>query len=521
MLYNRHFGPLFISAIAALFLGVAGPASAQVTGGTVVLAQTAEPPTLDCHFNMLEAARNVYMNWCESLLTLDDAGTPIPQLAEKWELSPDRKTITFTLRQGVKFQNGKVMTSEDVRASIERYMKVSPAKSRLALVEAVETPTPETVVIKLSRPNPWFIASMASPLMPIAIYPSELTNAPGGEIQNIGTGPYMLDEFKRGQFVTMRRYADYKPDERYAGPMGFGGRRIPYFDSIKIVFMREISSQIAALEAKQIDIATSVPKPIIDRLAKNPAIKTYGLDRWGTDWIYVNNGWGPTKNLLIRQAIAASVNAEEIMAIATDGAYTLNHSWLYPDNKYWPGDIGKKTYNQNDPAKAKQLMKEAGYAGEEIIIAATAGRPALKTAAVVLSQQLTKVGFNVKLNVYDHAAFHARRSQPDGWNLAVNEFSIDAYLGVYQHQIYWDGPKNWANATDPGQLATMHAAWVKALDSPDFDTQMDGVRTITKTILDDIWFIKLGDNSAFSAARADLHGFKAFGMPRLWNVWRQ
>jgi peptide/nickel transport system substrate-binding protein len=520
MFCNQNFTAWLISAFAGL-LFVGNCAIAQTTGGTVVVAETAAPPTLDCHFNMLEGARNVYMNWCEGLLTLDDAGTPIPQLAEKFDTSPDRKTITFTLRHGVKFQNGKTMTSEDVRASIERYKRVSPAKARLALLEAVETPTPDTVVLKLSQPSPWLISILASPLLPIAIYPSELTDAPGGEIKDIGTGPYMLDEFKRGESVTMRRFADYKPDTRYPGPTGFGGRRIPYFDTVKIIFMREISSQIAALEAKQIDVASSVPKPIIDRLSKNPEIKTYTLPRWGTDWIYVNNSWGPTKNKLIREAIAAAINAEEIMAIATDGAYTMNHSWLYPDNKYFPGDIGKDVYNQNNPAKAKELMKKAGYASEEIIIAATAGRPKMKTAAVVLSQQLTKVGFNVKLNVYDHAAFQARRAQPDGWNLAVNEFSIDAYLGVYQHQLYWDGPKNWANERDPQQLDMMHAAWLKAMDSPDFKVQMDGVRTITATILDDFWFIKLGDNSSFYAARADLHGFTAFGMPRLWNVWRQ
>jgi peptide/nickel transport system substrate-binding protein len=511
-----------VAAIVVLALGLFGTAAvAQTRGGAAVVAQTAAPPNLDCHFNQLEAARNIYMNWCEGLVTLDEDGAPIAQLAEKWDVSPDGKTITFTLRHGIKFQNGKLMTSKDVQASIERYKRVSPAKGRLDLVEKIETPADDTVVLRLSQPSPWLLTILASPLMPVAVYPSELTNADGGKIENIGTGPYMLAEFNPTQYALLKRFDDYRPDERYPGATGFGGRRIAYFDSVKIVFMREISAQIAALEAGQIDVATGVPKPVVNRLANNHSVQTYALKNWGMTWIYVNTSWGPTKNTLIRQAIAAAVDADEIMAISTDGSYTLNHSWLYPQNKYWPGDIGKDMYNQKNPEKAKALLKQAGYAGEEIVIAATAGRPALKTAAVVLSEQLKKAGLNVKLNVYDHAAFHARRSQPDGWNLAVNAFSIDPYLGVYAHQYYWDGPKNWANVTDPEALATIHAAWKQALESPDFTSQMNGVRAITKTVLDDVWFIKVGDNSAYLAARANIKGFVPFAMPRLWNDWRQ
>src|SRR5262249_41626054 len=132
MIDKKNFAAGLVAAFAGLLL--TGGAMAQKAGGSVVIAETATPPNLDCHFDILETARNIYMNWCEGLLTLDDAGTPIPQLAEKWDISPDRKTITFTLRHDVKFQNGKTMTSADVVASIERYRRVSQAKSRLVLV---------------------------------------------------------------------------------------------------------------------------------------------------------------------------------------------------------------------------------------------------------------------------------------------------------------------------------------------------------------------------------------------------
>ena len=124
---GRHTAAWLLAAVAMCLGVLLMPQEhlAQKRGGTLVFGQEATPPTLDPHFSTSIATRNVAMHVFEQLVTRDENNDVIPELAESWQVSPDGLTYTFKIRTGVKFHNGKELTSADVKASFERYKRMA------------------------------------------------------------------------------------------------------------------------------------------------------------------------------------------------------------------------------------------------------------------------------------------------------------------------------------------------------------------------------------------------------------
>ncbi|MBC7784582.1 MAG: ABC transporter substrate-binding protein, partial [Burkholderiales bacterium] len=165
-----------ILAACAISLFVAAlphEALAQKRSPTLIFGQEAPPPTLDPHFSTSVSTRNVAMNIFEQLVTRDESNAVIPELADSWKISPDGLTYTFKIRTGLKFHNGKDMTSADVKASFERYKRMALAKITLAPVVAMEAPDASTFVLKLDKPQPVFLDELSAFVVPIAIIPAE------------------------------------------------------------------------------------------------------------------------------------------------------------------------------------------------------------------------------------------------------------------------------------------------------------------------------------------------------------
>src|SRR5690606_18588520 len=124
----------------------------------------------------------------------------------------------------------------------------------------------------------------------------------------------------------------------------------------------------------------------------------------------------PTDNLLVRKAMQAALNMEDIMEVATDGAYTLQPGFQYPGNPSYV-EAGKEYYNIADPEKAKALLKEAGYNGEEVIIMTNTDYAYMYNAALMVDEQLKAIGMNTKRFVTDWPTTReVRTKRPDEWN---------------------------------------------------------------------------------------------------------
>jgi peptide/nickel transport system substrate-binding protein len=204
-----------------LILLLAAPAGAQDKpgpGGELILAVAAEPPSFDAHreetFAMVHPNAPRY-NTLMRVDPTDRTGTTfVGDLAESWTVSPDRRTYTFKVRQGVKFHDGSLLTSRDVKGSYDHIIfppadVVSSRQATYASVESVEAPTPDTVVFRLKWPEVSFMAAVASPWN--WIYKADiLAKDPQWYERNVmGTGPFKFVEYVRGSHWIARKNPDY------------------------------------------------------------------------------------------------------------------------------------------------------------------------------------------------------------------------------------------------------------------------------------------------------------------------
>src|SRR5262249_34095853 len=194
-------------------------------------ATTDKPPPLDPPSTPAVITQQITWHIYETLYTYDKNFSPIPMLADGHSVSDGGRRYTITLRKGVKFHNGKEMTSADVVASLNRWGKIStPGKPLWKNVEAVEARDPYTVVIHLKEPSGSLLFGLGRPNSGAAIYPKEVVDAAGENPikEFIGTGPYRFVEHKPDRHIKLARFKDYAA--RADAPDGYGGKRIAYID---------------------------------------------------------------------------------------------------------------------------------------------------------------------------------------------------------------------------------------------------------------------------------------------------
>jgi len=513
MLTRRKLGTRATAALGATTL-LGAPAIAQKKGGDCIMSQQSPPPSIDAQTTSAQHARNISMHIYECLYTRDEGGNVIPDLAEGVDISPDGLTYKFTLR-AAKFHNGKDMTSADIKASMERYAKVGASSAILRDVDASETPDSKTYVVKLKKAFPGFLEGISSPRAPFVIMPAEQTGKEANKVDVIGTGPFAFVEYAPDAHVKLRRFDGYLQNTNFKERDGFGGKKTAYFDNITIRFMPEAGARAAALETGEVHILELIAVPAAERLKSNAGVKIYPMMPWAFQTICMNHSQGMMQNLKFRQAIQAGLDYEEIIAIANDGLYRMLHGWQHPTGAYFAGDVGKELYNQKNAAKAKQLLAESGYKGEEIIFLGDSTIINHKLATEVGSEQLKKLGVNVKTLIVDWPTASTLRLKPEGWHLWSLGMGIEPYEGPYNVAGFFVKPQLQQHVVDP----VLEAAYAKLTDSPKLEDRKAAMAEIQKQMYENVTAIKLGDFGITQAARANVTNFKPYRVPRMWDVW--
>src|SRR5437016_6719713 len=231
---TRKYVLLALAALA-LVTGSALTAEAQKKGGILKVGNLGEPPSLDAHWTTASITETLTNHIYEGLYSLDSSNRPIPMLAESHTVSKDGLVYTFKLRQGVKFHNGKEMTSEDVVASLSRWGKQSIyGKALFAQVSDLKAVDKSTVELRLKEKSAIVLISLAVPNNFGAIYPKEIAEKFPPEqkaTEYIGTGPFKLAEWKPDQYIRMVRFDDYK--SRNVKPNGYCGGMAADVDEIR------------------------------------------------------------------------------------------------------------------------------------------------------------------------------------------------------------------------------------------------------------------------------------------------
>lgn len=425
--------------------GAASAASGEVDlskiKDTIHMATQQEAASYDVHKTTTLIARQVFAGtvW-EKMVTLNANSEVIPELCTGYEMSEDATTLTFHLREGVKFHDGTVMSAEDVAASLNRWIEAySNAGSMVgdSRFEAVDDLTATITCEKPILTLPDMMAGAAQPAIITTAACCVDEDANGYLNQYIGTGPYKFVEWKKDQYIKLEKFEDYCPYYLEGSTEevmdGWGGYKHAYTKTIYIDKVTESSTQLAGLQSGSYDVinVSSDNKPMIE---SDPSYQLLE-EQAGTVCMVFNKDPGSiASNQDIRSAVNAVTNCDDLMASAFGSNYQLGSCYMDNLNAYWVTDAGSELYDQRDADKAKEYLQKAGYNGEKFTILA----PTLNNynnIGLVLKDELESIGMNVELTVVDWATFTEYRKDPSVFDIYITSFaavplpSLKAYFG--------------------------------------------------------------------------------------------
>ena len=331
--------------------GTAG-ATAGPSDETVRVGLVAEPASLD--FTTTDGAAipqllldNVY----ETLVTVDPAsGEVVGALATGWEVSEDRLTYTFTLKDGVTFSDGAEFTAEDAKFSLEQVKSdawTTSLKAQLDVVDTVEAPDDSTVVVTLSEPSNNFLYALTTRVG--AMFDTEgtddLANSP------IGTGPYTFVNWDRGSMIELARNDDYHGDA-------------PYFATVEMHYFRDANALNNAMLTDAIDIVSTVQAPETLGEFEGGDYQIIEGTTNGEVVLSMNQEEGnPLADLPLRQAVRHAIDHQALMDTCWSGRGTLIGSMVPPTDPWYEDRTGDYPF---DLERARQLIAEAGAEGTEL-----------------------------------------------------------------------------------------------------------------------------------------------------------
>jgi ABC-type transport system substrate-binding protein len=332
-------------------------------GGTLTVAFRGDPPHFDpamtTSYYMLGAVGPVY----DRLLrpkwgSYANPSTPelLPDLAERWEVSPDRLVYTFHLRRGVKWQklppvNGREFVAEDVKFTLERY-KGKALDFLVSPIKSIDAPDKYTVRIALRERSPGFLPNLGSSYA--LITPKEVVERDGDLKKTlIGTGPFILKDHTPKTSLTYER----NPDFRDAGQ--------PYLDRFRIVIMPDDATQIAAFRSGQVEYYdTNELEAIKGILGSHPRTVVHKFHIPAASFhLAFRLEQKPFSDVRVRRAISMAINREEMNRLVYAGqgrSYSVGVPWPAAFDS-WPGEAVYGPYYRYDPKQAKALLQDAGY----------------------------------------------------------------------------------------------------------------------------------------------------------------
>jgi peptide/nickel transport system substrate-binding protein len=327
-----------------------------------------------------------------------------PSLAESWSLSDDGLLYEFVLRKDAKFHNGEAVTSEDVKFSYERY-RGSSNKPLRDHVAAVETPDPLHVRFKLKQPWPDFLTFYASATGAAWIVPKkylEQVGDDGFKKAPIGAGPYKFVSFTPGVQLTLEAF------DRY-------WRKTPAVERLVFKSIPDESTRLAALKRGEIDIAYSIRGELAEELERTKGLTLKPTVIQGSFWLYFPDQWDPKSpwhDERVRRAAGLAIDHKTINQALTLGYSRITGS-IIPDifEYYWQPPA--PTY---DPAKAKQLLADAGYA-KGFDAGAYYCDASYSNLAEAVMNNLQAVGIRATLRPLERAAFFKGYSEKSYKNI--------------------------------------------------------------------------------------------------------
>ncbi len=417
----RGLGLTMLGAVLLLPMGLGGAQAAPRRD--VVVGMVLEPPGLDPTTGAAAAIGEiVHYNILEGLTKVDENGTVSPLLATSWTISPDRKTYTFKLRHGVTFSNGKPFDASDVKFTFTRDGapgSLNKNHDRFQNMAAIATPDPDTIVITLKEPNPFLLFNLGEDTAVIL----EPASAAHDATDPIGTGPFKLENWVKGSSVTLTRWPGYRDN---------GAIKL---DKVTFRFISDPAAEVAAILSGDVDVFPTFNNlDALPEIKANPNFVVQVGTTQGKTIIALNNGRKPFNDIRVRRAVAYAIDRKAIIDGAMDGYGVPIGSHFAPNQ---PGYVDLTGMYPYDPAKAKALLKEAGYPNGFDTTLKLPPPDYARRGGEIVAAELAKVGIRAKIENVEWAQWLDGTYKKHDYDMTIVSHVEPLDMHIYTDKNYY------------------------------------------------------------------------------------
>ena len=429
---------LLKSACLAVLLASTAPVLAQ-DANAVTFVQAVEPQGLDPTVSSPVAAGQVtWQNVFEGLVAIDRDGRIVPQLATEWTISEDGLTYTFKLRDGVNFQNGVAFDAITAKFTLERIIgedSTNGQKANYTAISAIDAPDAGTLVLTLSARNADLLYWLGYPAA-VMVEPS---SAPTNGTDPVGTGPFKVTEWRKGDRVIMAAWDGYWGDA-------------PALKTVTARFIGDAQAQAAALQSGQVDIVGDLDAPeLFEQFVANDAFKTVAGAGEMEIVAGMNNAKPPFNDLRVRQAMMMAVDRPSLIEAVSSGYGTPIGSHFSPANPFYEDLTALFPYN---PEKAKELLAEAGYADGFSFDFKVPTRAYAQRSAEILQAFFSQIGVTANIQSSDFPATWIQDVFKDtNYDMTIIGHAEPLDIGIYARDKYYFNYDNPELKTEMGTIA--------------------------------------------------------------------
>ncbi len=499
---------LLIVGIAVVVIAVAVVAWWLIAGreppveirDTLTIAIGAEPESLDPVRMTSAPAATVGEHVVERLIYMEEDGSLEPMLATSWSANEDSTVWTFQIREGVTFHDGEPLNAEAVRKNLARFVDPDVGAAYaflLGSVQEIEATDEYTLELRLAQPFAPILSHLSHSFIGI-VSPRQIEGLdPGDTFENpVGTGPYVMDRWSRGDSIRLTVNEEYWGDT-------------PEIPVLVFNFIPEESARIVALETGEADAIMAVPPQDVVRLGADPDIDIVFQTSVRTIYVGFNNLREPFTDVRVRRALNHAIDKQAIVDSIFEGSAFVADAPVV-DAVFGHTSVGPYEY---DPDRARELLAEAGFAdGLEMTLHHPTGRyPLDATVAAAVQSMLAEVGVDARLETREWSAYLQFTAQPpdqaeyDSYLLGWGTVTLDSDYGLYAllHSRQWNPDGNNRGFYKNERVDEL-------LDAARVETNPDSRREMYHEAIELIWddapWIFLYNAAQINAVRANVEG---------------
>lgn len=427
-----------LATSAAIAVALSAGSFANVSAETVLrMVPQADLKNLDPIWTTASITNNHGYMVYDTLFALNSKLEPKPQMVDSYSVSDDGLVYTFKLRDGLVFHDGSPVESADVIASIRRWSaKRSDGLAMMERTKSLVASDTKTFVLTLTEKFGPAIQVLANPTLPLFIMREEEAKTdPNTQVPVvIGSGPFefVKDQWVPGSKVVYKKFDKYVP--RSEPSDGFAGGKVVKIDKVEWLYIPDTNTATQALIAGEVDAYEIPPIDLLPMLEADPNITVKVLDKLGKmGHIRPNHRFPPFNNVKARQALQLLVDQTEFLAAQVGNPKLEEVCYsVFMCNSPYSTTAYAEPWMKQDKAKAKALLKEAGYNGEPLVVLVPTDQQIIYNNILVMIGLLREIGVNVDAQSMDWSTLTSRRPKTEDPNKQPN-------VGWHIFPTWWTG----------------------------------------------------------------------------------